>query len=98
MRETEPGASTILYKRGHARKPYASPDGIQKRLRELMTELGFVVRDEEGRPLDKDGKVVVPGETHPETLYTYHGLRKNATNYLAELGLRGRRSRRVHRP
>lgn len=67
---TPAGTSTILYKRGHARKPFASPDGIQKRMRELMEEIGQ-------RDAELGGK----------TAWTFHGLRKNATNYLAELGL-----------
>ena len=70
LQSTPAGSETILYKRGHARKPFASPDGIQKRMRELMEEIGE-------RDAEAGGK----------TAWTFHGLRKNATNYLAELGL-----------
>ncbi|MGK6321384.1 hypothetical protein [Sphingomonas sp. DT-204] len=55
-----------------------------------MRELGYVARDDKGRPLDKDGELVTDeAENEPDVLYTFHGLRKNAACYMKEVGLEG---------
>jgi len=84
--KTEAKAVTILYDRSG--KPFSGPDRIQERICRLMRQLGHVVRDEQGNPLDKDGEIVTPEKgNHPAVLYTFHGLSKNACCYLTELGL-----------
>lgn len=51
--------------------PFSSPKAIQERMRRLMAEIGSPTYLSNGKP----------------KLYSFHGLRKNAACYLAELGL-----------
>lgn len=82
----EKKSTTILYDRSG--KPFGDEDRIQERIRVLMRQLGYVVRDDDGTPLDKLGEPVAEGgKNKPQVLYTFHGLRKNACCYLLELGL-----------
>ena len=70
-------------------RPFPTPDGLQKTLRETMLKLGHVSRNERGEPVDKHGRTAADmpeGKPHhPEVLYTFHGLTKNAICYFAEL-------------
>lgn len=86
MKRVPRKAVTLLYDR--AGKPFIDTDRLQSSMRRLMRSLGYVVRDKQGRPLDKDG-ILVTGEAgnQPDTLYSFHGLGKNACCYLTELGL-----------
>jgi integrase len=52
-------------------KPFSSPKAIQERMRRLMRSIGSPKYDSNGK----------------SRLYSFHGLRKNAACYLAELGL-----------
>lgn len=67
---------------------YKTPNELQKALRKIMRDLGYIARDDQGRPLDKDGQPVTKeAGNNPDALYSFHGLSKNAICYLAELGL-----------
>ena len=69
-------------------QPYATPSTLQTELREIMVALGHVKKDDDGRVLDKDGNPWVEGGGKEQaTLYSFHGLSKNAICYLTELGL-----------
>jgi hypothetical protein len=52
-------------------KPFSSPKAIQEQMRRLMHSIGSPMYESNGK-------------MH---LYSFHGLRKNAACYLAELGL-----------
>lgn len=54
-----------------AGKPFSEPKIVQERMRRLMEEIGSPTYLSNGKP----------------RLYSFHGLRKNAACYLAELGL-----------
>ncbi|PZU59794.1 MAG: hypothetical protein DI547_04780 [Sphingobium sp.] len=54
-----------------AGKPFSSPKAVQERLRTLMASIGSPTYESNGK----------------ERGYSFHGLRKNASCYLAELGL-----------
>lgn len=66
-------------------EPFKTPAELQARLRVIMTRLGHVERDEQGRPIDREGNLVTEDSgTSPKLLYNFHGLSKNAICYLAD--------------
>ena len=79
-------AVTLLYDRSG--KPFVDTDRLQASLRRLMRSLGHVATDKQGRPIDKDGLLVTDeAGNQADTLYSFHGLGKNACCYLTEVGL-----------
>lgn len=79
-------AMTLVF--GQLGKPFQTTAQLQKEIRDLMIALGHVETDQAGNVLDRDGEIVTEAKgNHPATLYSFHGLSKNAICYLTELGL-----------